>query len=67
MARESEAYRPILESLLAYMDERGGGHLMSQKRVAEYLGVEPRTVAKRFGITKSGITAEALAMRLAKL
>lgn len=67
MAREKAEYRQILEGLLAFMGERGGGHLMGINDVSEFLGVCPRTAIKRFALTKSGITAEALASRLASL
>ena len=67
MAREKEAYRPILESIMAFMAERGGGHIMRQIDVAAFTGLSQRTVAKRYGVTKNGISAERLAMILAGL
>lgn len=67
MAREKDAYRPILESLLDFMASRGGGHVMTQKMVSDFTGRDPRTCAKYYGVTKAGITVERLAMILAAL
>lgn len=67
MAREKAEYRQILEGLLAFMNERGGGHLMGIKDVSEFLGLTPKTAIKRFALTKNGITVEAMASRLASL
>lgn len=67
MAKERDAYRPILESLLDFMAQRGGGHVMTIRQVSEFTGRSPRTAAKHFGITKAGITVERLAMLLSAL
>ena len=62
MAREKEDYRPILEDILSYPE---GRRLLSVKDVAGYLGICEKTAKARYGITKEGITAPALARRLA--
>lgn len=67
MPRERPEYRVILESLLKFMENRGGGHVMTIKDAAEFIGKSPRTVARKYNISKEGITIEALAMRLSKL
>lgn len=40
---------------------------MTIKDAAEFIGKSPRTVARKYNISKEGITIEALAMRLSKL
>lgn len=56
--RDAEGYREALEDILRFMD---GKRLMTAKDVGKYLGIDPRTAAKRFGISKSGIFATDLA------
>lgn len=63
MAREQAEYRPNLESILTFS---GGKHLLTISDTARYLGRKREWCASHFGITAAGITAEALAMRLAK-
>ena len=62
MAREHELYRPTLEQILAFT---GGKHLLTISDVSRYLGRKREWCSARFGITAAGITAEALASRLA--
>lgn len=62
MSREKEGYRPILADLLNAKDER----IWGQKEIALYLGLDPRTVKKRYGIGRGGIEVHELARLLAK-
>jgi hypothetical protein len=62
MSREKEGYRPILTDLLNAKDERMWG----QKEIALYLGLDPRTVKRRYGIGRGGIEVHELARLLAK-
>lgn len=64
MARERDAYRDILEDIYRRCGEKA---LLSRAEVAKYLGIDRRTVAKRFDIGADGITAPALARKLAAL
>lgn len=64
MPREREAYRDILEDVLQYF---GSKRLLTLADVSKYLGIDRRTAAKRFGITADGISAQALARKLAAL
>ena len=63
MAREHELYRPILEDVLAYT---GGKRLLHITDVAAYLGRRRPWVSEHLGVTSEGITAMALAAKLAK-
>lgn len=64
MAREHEAYRDILEDIYRRCGDKA---LLTRTEVARYLGIDRRTVAKRFAIGTDGITAPALARKLAIL
>lgn len=59
--REKADYRDILETILSAND---GKPLISQKKAAEILGLCPRTVKKRYGVDKNGVSAATLARRL---
>ena len=61
MGREKEGYRDNLESILAFT---GGKHLLNATAVGNYLGIDRHTAQRRFGVTRDGITAEALARKL---
>lgn len=62
MSREKESYRPILADLLQAKDARMWG----QKEIALYLGIDPRTVKRRYGIGRGGIEVHELARLLAR-
>jgi Mn-dependent DtxR family transcriptional regulator len=64
MARERDSYRDILEDIYRRCGDKA---LLSLAEVARYLGIDRRTVTKRFGIGTAGITAPALARMLARL
>lgn len=63
MARELDSYRDNLEDILQFT---GGKRLLSLKDVSEYLGICCNTARTRYGVTKDGITAPALARKLAR-
>jgi len=63
MAREKADYRPLLEDILSFT---GGRRLVRFAEVCQYLGLSAPTVRKRYGITREGITAPALALLLAR-
>lgn len=63
MAREPEAYRLILESLLTAFK---GKRILSQSDVARHLNKSRGWVIKRLKVGRDGIAVEALAMKLAK-
>lgn len=50
MSREKESYRPILADLLNAKD----GRMWGQKEIALYLGIDPRTVKRRYGVGRGG-------------
>ena len=56
-------YRPILEDVLAYS---GGKRLLNISQVAAYVGHRREWVSEHLGVTADGITAHALAAKLAK-
>lgn len=58
--REKEDYRNILESLVAKFDK----HWVYPTELAGYLGMDYRTAMKKFGITRQGISVEALARKM---
>lgn len=64
MARELESYRDILEDLLQYTN---GRRLLTIDEVCGYLGICYKTAKKRFDVTRDGISAPALARKLARL
>ena len=61
MPREKAAYRDNLESLLEYFGEK---RMYRPFEVAQYLGVNVRTVKKRFEFEKGYITIVNLARAL---
>ena len=63
MPREHTMYRPILEDVLAYS---GGKRLLNITQVAGYVGRRREWVSEHLGVTSDGITAMALAQKLAK-
>lgn len=60
MARESKDYRDVLESLLDYFNK----HWVYPTEIGGYLGMDYRTVMKKFGITRAGCSIESLARRM---
>ena len=62
MSREKESYRPILADLLQAKD----GRMWGQKEIALYLGIDTRTVKRRYGIGRVGIEVQELARLLAR-
>lgn len=64
MGRELESYRDILEDILKYT---GGKRLLTTEEVCRYLGICYKTAKKRFTMTRDGISAPALARKLAQL
>jgi len=61
MPRERPEYRDNYEALLQFS---GGRMLLTGAEVARYLGKDPRTVRKMYGIGKNGITIPTLARRM---
>jgi hypothetical protein len=61
--REPDAYRPILESLLSASN---GKRILSQSDVSRLLNKSRWWVRERLGVKKDGISAEALALKLAR-
>lgn len=64
MARELESYRDILTDLHEHFGDKG---LLTKGEVAQYLGRDPKTVTKWFGIGSKGISTPKLARMLAAL
>lgn len=64
MPREREDYRPILEDILRFSGQR---RILTIQDVATYLGLDYRTVKRRYHIDRCGISAPTLAMKLAKM
>lgn len=62
MPREREDYRPILEDILRFSEQR---RLLSATEVAAYTGRDRRTVKKLYGIGAHGIPAPTLARLMA--
>ena len=60
MGREYEDYRIILEELLHHFHK----HWVYPMELAGYLGVDYRTVMRKFGITRQGCSIEAIARRM---
>lgn len=61
--RETDAYRPILESILSASK---GKRILSQSDVSRLLNKSRGWVRERLEVKKDGITVEALAMKLAR-
>lgn len=64
MPRENDAYRDNLEALREYFLPK---RLVNVSDVARYLGCDRQTAAKRFNISKNGVTLETLARALCNL
>jgi len=60
MGREREDYRIILEELLRHFNK----HWIYPTELAVYLGVDYRTVMRKFGITRQGCSIEGIAKRM---
>ena len=60
--RETETYRSVLADLLNAKDER----IWKQHEVAQYYGLDPRTVKKRYGVGREGIEVHLLARRVSE-
>lgn len=60
MSREHIDYRDTLESLLHYFNK----HWVYPSEVAGYLGMDYRTVMKKFNMTREGCSLESLARRM---
>lgn len=60
MSREKADYREIYANMLEHFGKR----MVSKTEVAQYLSIDPRTAAKRYGISKNGIMLERLARML---
>ena len=58
--KETETYRSVLADLLNAKDER----IWKQHEVAQYYGLDPRTVKKRYGVGRDGIEVHLLARRV---
>lgn len=64
MARETDSYRDILADLYEFFGDK---RLLTKHEVSRYLGKDPRTVEKVFGIGQAGIMAPKLARMLTRL
>ena len=62
--KEPEAYRIVLESLLAHSN---GKRVFTQSETARYLHKSRGWVRDKLGISKDGVTVEKLAWKLASL
>lgn len=62
MAKEKEDYRDILESLLAYFRK----HWVYPTELGLYLGIDYRTVMRKFNIDRGGCSIETLARRMSR-
>lgn len=62
--KEPEAYRIVLESLLAHSN---GKRVFTQSETARYLHKSRGWVSSKLGINKDGVTVEKLAWMLASL
>lgn len=63
MPKEPRAYRDNLADILEYNENR---RIVSQQTVSAYLGLNPKTVKKRYGIGREGISAPTLARLLSE-
>jgi len=63
MSRETEAYRPILESILTEY----GKHVLSVDECMKFTGRGRDWLKAHLGIAGGGTTAENLALKLSKL
>ena len=59
--KEKPEYRDVLETILTAND---GKVLLTQGKAAEILGLDPRTVKRRYGVGRGGISAAMLARRV---
>ena len=60
--KETETYRSVLADLLNAKDER----IWKQSEVAQYYGLDPRTVKSRYGVGREGIEVHLLARRVSE-
>lgn len=61
MPREKECYRDYLVRLDEKFPEQ---EILNMNQVASFLGLDARTVKKRYGVTKEGISKVKLARAL---
>lgn len=61
--REAEDYRPVLAELLQAKD----GKVWKQSEIARYLKCDRKTVKRRYGVGRGGITVWALARRISNV
>lgn len=64
MPREHEDYRPVLEQLLLYFN---GKRCLTAREVAAHDGCDPRTAARRYGISREGISIYVLARKMCRM
>lgn len=62
MAREKEDYRAILEGLLGYFRK----HWVYPNEIGGYLGLDYRTVMRKFDISRDGCSVETLARKMCR-
>lgn len=60
MPRERDDYRVILEELIKYFNK----HWVYPTELGGYLGMDYRTVMKKFNMTRQGCSIESLARRM---
>lgn len=61
MPRENDAYRDHLEEIKKHFVAK---RVLSISDVARYTGLDRKTVVRRYGITKNGVSVEKLARLL---
>ena len=61
--KEADTYRSVLADLLQAQDSKH----WSQKQASYYLGIDPRTVKRRYGIDRKGISVWELARRISNV
>lgn len=62
MPREKEDYRNILEGLLNHFHK----HWVYPMEIGDYLGINYRTVMRKFDIDRDGCSIETLARKMCK-
>ena len=62
VSKEYEDYRDILESLNLHFQK----HWVYPKEVGGYLGMDYRTVMKKFSVDRQGCSIETLARRMSR-
>lgn len=63
MPKEPEGFREQLEDLNNYFGDK---RVLTVSDVIRYTGLSKKTVARRYGVTKGGITTVQLALRLTR-